>query len=99
MSYLGFKGDEFYKHKQQRIVYLLNLDMNLVKSIFGLAEYRPNLYPASKISSCWRQRWLKQRIQNPDIQKSMKEAKKEDSYLINSLPSFKQDLFNKKENK
>lgn len=97
MSYLGFKGDEFYKHKQQRIVYLLNLDKNLVKSIFGLAEYRPNLYPASKINSGWRQRWLEKRIQNPEIQKSMKKMKKEDSYLTHWLPSSKQDLFNKKE--
>ena len=65
--------------------------------IYGLKDKNPLLFSASQISKAWRKRWLEQRIQNPEVQKSMKQAKKEDSYLINSLPSSKQDLFNKKE--
>lgn len=99
MSYLGFSGDEFYKHKQKRIVYLMSLDKNLIKSIFGLAEYKPRLYSVLSISKGWRGRWLEQRIQNPKIQQSMKESKKEDGYLTLKISTSSEDLFNNQETK
>lgn len=100
MNYLGFREDAFFQHKQYRIIYLLNLyNLSLPDVIYGLKDVKPSLFSSAQISKAWRDRWLEQRIQNPKIQQSMKETKKEDGYLTHKISPSSQDLFNKQETK